>query len=258
MIFRQAGEVVSDTGTSHEGKQSTAVITGGTRGIGFATATDLARRGFEVVVVGSRPETAQAAVTNASNEGLKITAVSCDITDPEAVGQICEEVSAGRVVDVLVNCAGVMSERTAKTLKTNSGEWRRVLSVNLDASFYFINSLVPAMVERRSGRVINVSACLGRFSGPGNTGGLAPYRISKSAVNAMTRNLAHELGMGSRGVLVDAVCPGHCRTDMGGPDAPRSAAEGADTIVWLATRQAVDEPGLVTGALWEDRNIVPW
>ena len=71
----------------------------------------------------------------------------------------------------------------------------------------------------------------------------------------LVRNLAHEQSLGRRGVLVDAICPGHCRTDMGGPDAPRSAEEGAETIVWLATRSAA---GAETGLLWEDRQIVPW
>jgi NAD(P)-dependent dehydrogenase (short-subunit alcohol dehydrogenase family) len=112
------------------------------------------------------------------------------------------------------------------------------------------------MAQRKSGRIVNVSACLGRFSGPGLAGGLAPYRISKAAVNALTKNLAAELGGGSRGVLVDAMCPNHTRTDMGGPDAPRSPEEAADTIVWLATREHNAET--LTGVLWEDRQIVPW
>ena len=95
------------------------------------------------------------------------------------------------------------------------------------------------------------------MSGPGNTGGLAPYRISKAGVNALVRNLAHETGMGSRGLLVDATCPNHSRTDMGGADAPRSVEEGADTALWLATREFI--PGIdQTGLLWEDRTVVPW
>jgi len=84
--------------------------------------------------------------------------------------------------------------------------------------------------------------------------------VSKAAMNAMTRNLNAELQEGRRGVLVDAMCPNHCRTDMGGPEAPRSAAEGADTVVWLATRDAAGPDGFPasTGVLWEDRLEVPW
>jgi NAD(P)-dependent dehydrogenase (short-subunit alcohol dehydrogenase family) len=80
--------------------------------------------------------------------------------------------------------------------------------------------------------------------------------MKQAAVNALVRNLAHETGLGSRGVLVDAVCPNHSRTDMGGPTAPRSATEGAATSIWLATRAFTS--GDVTGTLWEDEQIVPW
>lgn len=151
---------------------------------------------------------------------------------------------------------GVMSEKMSKTLKTTDVEWRRVLAINLDAVFTLVNGLAPVMVENRNGRVIIYSACLGRMSGPGNTGGLVPYRVSKAGVNALVRNLAHETGLGSRGVLVDAICPNHSRTDMGGPDAPRSAAEGAATAIWLATREF--SAGDVTGALWEDKAVIDW
>ena len=131
------------------------------------------------------------------------------------------------------------------------------MAINLDSVFTALNILVAPMAESRNGRVIVYSACLGRMSGPGNTGGLAPYRISKAGVNALVRNLAHETGLGSRGLLVDAICPNHTRTDMGGPDAPLSVAEGADTAIWLATREfdpAIDK----TGFLWEERRIVEW
>ncbi|MBM3723461.1 MAG: SDR family NAD(P)-dependent oxidoreductase [Actinobacteria bacterium] len=234
-----------------------ALVTGGTRGIGFATALELARRDFHVVIVGSSEESIQSAKSKALSSGVTLDGHACDITDPAAVTTLRDQLAGVSEIEVLVNSAGVMSERTAKTLRATAVEWRRVLAINLDAPFYFMNTFVPAMVERREGRVINVTACLGRFSGPGNTGGLAPYRISKSGLNALTKNLAHELGTGSRGVFVDAVCPGHCRTDMGGPDAPRSAEEGADTIVWLATRPK-EEAAKQTGLLWEDRQVVPW
>ena len=152
---------------------------------------------------------------------------------------------------------GVMSDRMSKTLKTNFEEWRRVMSINLDSVFTVVNLIGPIMSERRSGRIIIYSACLGRMSGPGNAGGLVPYRISKAGVNAIVRNLAHETGRGSRGLFVDAVCPNHSRTDMGGPDAPRSAEEGAECAIWLATRELI--PGQTqTGLLWEDNEIIPW
>ena len=82
-------------------------------------------------------------------------------------------------------------------------------------------------------------------------------RISKAGVNALVRNLAHETGHGSRGLWVDAICPNHSRTDMGGENAPRSAEEGAATAIWLATREVVSGT-TQTGLLWEDNEVVPW
>jgi len=240
------------------------VITGGTRGIGLAAAWHFARDGEDVVLVGRDPARGHQAAQQIRDAGFRASAVTCDVADPAMVARLSDLVSeaADRPAepDVLVLSAGVMSARQAKTLRTTPEEWHRVLATNLDGVFFTVAALVPSMVERRSGRVVAVSACLGRMSGPGTAGGLAPYRVSKAAVNALTRNLAAETGFGSRGVLVDAMCPGHCRTDMGGEDAPRSADEGAQTILWLANRadRAADGAPVPTGLLWEDEQVVPW
>lgn len=237
-----------------------SLITGGSRGIGLAAARGLGRLGDTVVLVGQDHERVQAAAAQLRSEGVDAHGFACDVSDASAMAQLPERLGPLAEVDVLVMSAGIMSSRASKTLRTDAQEWRRVMATNLDGVFHSISMFVPGMVERRSGRVIAVSACLGRFSGPGTSGGLAPYRVSKAALNALIKNLAAETMQGRRGVLVDAMCPAHCRTDMGGPEAPRSAEEGADTIVWLATREAPEgspDP-LVTGALWEDREIIPW
>jgi NAD(P)-dependent dehydrogenase (short-subunit alcohol dehydrogenase family) len=180
-----------------------------------------------------------------------------DLKDMQATRNTVELISQQHVApEILILAHGVMSDKMSKTLKTNDVEWRRVMAINLDSVFTLVNGLAPAMVEARSGRIIIYSACLGRMSGPGNAGGLAPYRISKAGVNALVRNLAHETGLGARGVLVDAVCPNHSRTDMGGAAAPRSAEEGAACALWLATREF--NVGDTTGVLWEDNQIVEW
>lgn len=230
-----------------------ALVTGASRGLGRDVAGALGAEGATVVVVARDPGGVAAAVAELVAAGVDAVGHAVDLTDAAAVRAVPAVLGPLGAVDVLVNAAGVMSARTAKTLRTDDEEWRRVLSTNLDAAFTLTSTFVPGMVERRWGRVVHFSACLGRMSGPGTSGGLAPYRVSKAAVNAMVKNLAAELGAGRRGVLVDATCPGHCRTDMGGPDAPRSAAEGAATAVWLACRE--DGP---TGLLWEDRVPVPW
>ena len=231
----------------------TALVTGGSRGIGLAVATGLARAGATVVLVARDAPRLEQVVGDLVAEGLDVTGRAVDVADFAAMRGLPAALGPLGQVDVLVNAAGVMSDKAAKTLRTSDDEWRRVLGANLDGAFVTTAAFVPGMVERRSGRVVNLSACLGRMSGPGTAGGLAPYRVSKAALNALTKNLSAELGDGRRGVMVDAVCPGHCRTDMGGPDAPRSAEQGADTVLWLAQR---DEGP--TGLLWEDRAVVPW
>jgi len=248
---------ISDSLTSTSGlTEKVAVITGGSRGIGFAAAKELGALGTTVILIGKSPDNLQSAVSALIDIGLDVDSICVDVSDNEQVLEKISQHSLAPQADILINSAGVMSEKMAKTLRTSTQEWDRVMGTNLDGTFNLISAIGPQMAGRKSGRIINVSACLGRFSGPGLAGGLAPYRISKTAVNALTKNLAAELGNGSRGVLVDAMCPNHTRTDMGGPDAPRSPEEAADTIVWLATREHNSETQ--TGLLWEDRNIVPW
>lgn len=237
-----------------------ALVTGGSRGIGLAAAREMAGRGATVVLVGRDADRAQQAADRLVADGLDAVGHGCDVADAAAVERLRGALGPLAEPDVIVCAAGVMSERTARTMRTTPEEWRRVLGTNLDGVQHVTAAFAPAMIARRDGRIVTVSACLGRMSGPGTAGGLAAYRVSKAAVNAWTRNLSAELGDGRRGVLVDATCPAHCRTDMGGPGAPRSAEQGAATAVWLAARPAIGPDGapVPTGLLWEDREVVPW
>ncbi len=242
-----------------------ALITGGSRGLGFECAKGLRAQGFDLILVAKDSARLEAATTALRSDGRSemVIAYPIDLEDSDSTSAKLEVISSSHPdISHLILAHGVMSEKMSKTLKTNDAEWRRVISINLDSVFQIVNRLAPALVEARNGRIVIFSACLGRMSGPGNAGGLAPYRISKAGVNALVRNLAHETGLGARGVLVDAICPNHSRTDMGGPDAPRSAEEGAETAVWLATRDFDKDSAEVqkntTGVLWEDRQVVPW
>ena len=228
-------------------------VTGGSRGLGFETAKALKAQGHEIVLFARDTQKLRQAgqELNSSIEYVELSKIE------ETRDVFHKAVEKYGVPEILILAHGVMSDRLAKTLKTNDQEWRRVMSINLDSVFTIVNEVGAKMADARNGRVIIYSACLGRMSGPGNAGGLAPYRISKAGVNALVRNLAHETGHGSRGFWVDAICPNHSRTDMGGESAPRSAAEGAATAVWLATRELT--AGVTqTGLLWEDNDVVPW
>ncbi len=234
------------------------IVTGGSRGLGYECAKEMRAAGHDVVLVARDKERLVAA---AAELGCQYRAV--DLEDLEAARDTFNEIlTTLGTPEIVILAHGVMSAKMSKTLKTDSAEWRRVMAINLDSVFCALNVLAAPMAEARAGRVVIFSACLGRMSGPGNAGGLAPYRVSKAGVNALVRNLAHETGLGARGFLVDAVCPNHSRTDMGGPDAPLSAEEGARTAIWLATRafdvNGVSDQEKLTGVLWEEMKVVPW
>jgi NAD(P)-dependent dehydrogenase (short-subunit alcohol dehydrogenase family) len=229
-----------------------AFVSGASRGLGREVARGLIAAGHEVIGISLDPNRA-----NTAESELGITFETADLSDVAQARKLSERLlSKYGVPQIVVLAHGVMSEKMAKTLRTTDTEWARVMNINLNSVFTIVNGLGAPMAEARNGRIVIFSACLGRMSGPGNAGGLAPYRISKAGVNALVRNLAHETAHGARGFLIDAICPNHSRTDMGGPDAPRSAEEGAATAIWLATREF--NVGDKTGVLWEDYEEVPW
>ncbi|MEY3116158.1 MAG: hypothetical protein RL611_872 [Actinomycetota bacterium] len=190
-----------------------AFVTGASRGLGREVARALKSAGNEVIGISKDP---QRAATASNDLGFPFETV--DFEDIGATRTLAQSLlEKYGTPQILVLAHGVMSDKMAKTLRTNDQEWARVMNINLNSVFTLVNAIGAPMAEARNGRIIIFSACLGRMSGPGNAGGLAPYRISKAGVNAMVRNLAHETGHGSRGLLVDAICPNHSRTDMGGP-----------------------------------------
>jgi NAD(P)-dependent dehydrogenase (short-subunit alcohol dehydrogenase family) len=153
-------------------------------------------------------------------------------------------------VDVLVNNAAVLLGEDETVLGAPVDEYRRSMEANVYGPLVLCQALMPGMLKRRYGRIVNVSSGAGQLAGM--TDYAPPYSVSKAALNALTRFLAH--AGRARNVLVNAVDPGWVRTDMGGPSAPRSVAEGADTIVWCATLPN----GGPTGGFFHDRRAVPW
>jgi NAD(P)-dependent dehydrogenase (short-subunit alcohol dehydrogenase family) len=154
-------------------------------------------------------------------------------------------------IDVLINNAGIMAgSYTASVLDLPLDVLQTTLETNLFGMLRVTQALLPLMRKSRAGRVVNLSSGMGQLAEMGS--GAPAYRISKTAVNALTRILAAELA--DSGIKVNAACPGWCRTDLGGPTAPRSAEEGIDTVVWLATLPD-DGP---TGGFYRDRQPIAW
>ena len=199
-----------------------AIVSGGSRGLGYESARGLAARGYDLALIAKDQTRLNSAREQLLSEfsstqtDLTISTHAADLESQEITRKVAQEMIASLPTPkVLVLAHGVMSEKMSKTLRTTDAEWNRVMSINLDSVFTLVNVIAPAMADARDGRLVIYSACLGRMSGPGNAGGLAPYRISKAGVNALVRNLAHETGLGARGFYVDAICPNHSRTDMG-------------------------------------------
>ena len=184
-----------------------AFVTGGSRGLGYEVARGLARTGISSVLIAKDAERLENAATQLRAEfpGITFETSTCDLEDQVQTRKTAEDLlNKFGAPFALVLAHGVMSEKMSKTLRTTDAEWRRVMAINLDSVFTLVNVLGAPMAEARDGRrVVIFSACLGRMSGPGNAGGLAPYRISKAGVNAFVRNLAHETGLGARGFYVD-------------------------------------------------------
>ncbi len=227
-----------------------ALISGANRGIGLEAARQLAELGHHVII-GSRDRAAgerEAKLIEA--DGGRVSVVELDVSSQESVDRAAREISAdpGRL-DVLVNNAGVYGS-VAGVGDFDLEEAHEVVETNLFGAWRLTKAMLPLLRASEHPRVVNVSSGGGQLAEMG--GGRAAYRVSKSGLNALTRVLAGDEA--SSRILVNSLCPGWVRTDMGGESAPRSVAEGADTAVWLATLPD-DGP---SGGFFRDRRPIPW
>lgn len=228
----------------------TALVTGGARGIGLEIGRQLADRGLRVLVGARRPEAAEEA---SRAIGPAAVPLALDVTSAksvaEAVGKARDLVGG---IDVLVNNAGVSLDGGLRPPYIDEDILRATLDTNLAGAWRVAEAVVPGMVTAGYGRVVNVTSSYGSLTLM-DSGRHPAYRISKAALNALTRMLAAEVA--GTGVLVNAADPGWTRSGMGGPSAPRGPEEGADTPVWLATLPVGDG---TTGGLFADRRPLPW
>ena len=231
--------------------QRIAVVTGGNKGIGFEICRQLAGKGVNVVL--RRDESRGLAATQQLQaQGLNVIFHPLEVTDAKAVQRLARYLDATHGgCDILVNNAGVALDRySMSVLDTPVQLFRDTLETNVYGPLMLCQALVPLMLRRHYGRVVNLSSGMGQLEDMED--GSAAYRMSKTALNALTRMVA--AATAKSGILVNALCPGWVRTDMGGRHAERGVEKGAETAIWLATLPANG----ATGGLFRDKKAIAW
>jgi NAD(P)-dependent dehydrogenase (short-subunit alcohol dehydrogenase family) len=216
-----------------------ALVTGGNRGIGLEVVRQLRDLGAEVILGSRDPEAGGRA---AADIGGGVTSVQLDVADPASVIQARDRIGA---LGILINNAAVNPRDD-----TDAASVEQAWQTNFLGAWRVYQAVVGPMREAGWGRIVNVSTGLAVNAAERRGGGIYPE--TKVALNALTRALAEDLA--GAGVLVNAISPGWCRTDMGGGGASRSAAQGAASIVWGVTL-ADDGP---TGGFFYDGEPLAW
>lgn len=217
-----------------EGK--VALVTGGNKGIGFEICRQLAQKGIKVILTARNQQKGRAAAEKLQKEGLDVVHHQLDVTDEESVKKTAEYVDQkfGKL-DILINNAGILIDAETRGLEADIDKVKESVEVNTYGSLRVSKAFIPIMQKNNYGRIVNMSSHMAALH---QMAGWAPgYRISKTALNAVTRILAYELRQTN--ITVNSVSPGWARTEMGGPEAPNSIEEGADTAVWLVTSDNV-------------------
>jgi 3-hydroxybutyrate dehydrogenase len=188
-------------------KGKTALVTGGGRGIGEACAVTLAEAGADVVVCSRSSAEIEAAAGRIRATGQRALAVVCDVTDPDQVRRMAEDVNSQfGAVEILVNNAGL--GRSHRFVDHPDELWDQMLAVNLTSVYYVTKAFIPKMIEARRGRIINIASVMSKIGGKY----VAAYAAAKHGLLGLTRALAVELA--GYNITANAICPGYVDTPM--------------------------------------------
>ncbi len=232
-----------------------AIVTGGSRGLGFETARQLGKLGYRLIIASKNKKKLEAAAKTLKAQGYDVTAKPLDVASSPSIAAFGKWAAKLGPVAVLVNAAGILPETSgaysgkgATVLGAGDKEVVNTLTVNTIGPWRLCKVIAPLLAD--NGRIANVSSGMGALTEMGS--GYFGYRASKAALNVLTRTLALELK--PRGIMVNSICPGWVKTDMGGPSATRTAEQGASGIVWAATLP----PGGPSGGFFRDGQPIAW
>ncbi|MBB4078328.1 NAD(P)-dependent dehydrogenase (short-subunit alcohol dehydrogenase family) [Lewinella aquimaris] len=227
-----------------------AVVTGANRGLGLEVVRQLAKLGYRVLLT-SRTESGAGIARELQGQGMDVAYHQLDVADGQSIGEFAQFLRERHpVIDVLINNAGIHYDRHQTTLTADFSIVNEAWQVNTLGPWRLSKALYPLLRKGGGGRIVNVSSASGTIAD--SWPGTPAYAVTKAALNMLTVKLAADVA--EEKILVNAVCPGWVQTDMGGPDAPRTVAQGAASIVWAAE---IDDDG-PTGGFFRDGAPLPW
>ncbi|MCE5300386.1 MAG: SDR family oxidoreductase [Spirochaetia bacterium] len=235
-------------------KGKTALITGANRGLGRAMAEKLASMGAGVIITARNMNKGSQALKELREKGYNVTLYTADMEKPSEVERLCRLVTKNHpVIDILINNAGIKIEDDSVTIETiNEKKLRDTMEVNFFSVVSMCRHMIPLLKKSDDARIVNISSGLSELTIP-RKGPSPSYSMSKTAVNAITKNLTNELK--NTNIMVFSTDPGWVRTDMSGPAAPASIEDGIITPIWLATAPKEE---LVNGGFYREKKIIPW
>ncbi len=202
----------------------TALVTGSSRGLGLTLAKGLAQAGANVILNGRNPETLAQAADALKSEGLDCTTCAFDVTKADEVeAGIAAIKKQNGPVDILVNNAGIQIRGPLEDFEPE--DWQKILTANLTSAFLVTKYIVPDMIQRKAGKIINICSMQSELGRPT----IAPYAASKGGLKMLTRAMATEWG--KHNIQANAIGPGYFETDM-----TRKLVEDKDFNAWLCAR----------------------